>query len=1019
MPFATDAIAVQLPQEYSVLYSFQQHLLNFVGSEIHSAEAPVLSWSSKLLSERLQTQPMCYHKTQVVHVNFTGLSLDPIQPGAASNESQLQPYYITVKAISGSGRSVIASSGGVYIDTTPPVFELIFHVDLSWSQSEPSTFQGDNSSIAVYYEVFDKESKVVETWWAIGSTPGGADVQPLVSIGTAAFAMNKSLEGLLLENQTYYVTLVSVNGAGLTTTNTSQGVTILTVQPSADNITTVTEDTEPFDKTSSSVPAVKTSRQDSVGVAWTKPPDEEHIDGVYLSVGSEDGKEDIYPEQQVGVGEVSGQATLSSGGLTFTGGNETIFSDASNGRQKRDLTGEFHMEPGRTLRINLRACSKAHICSQVPVKPILIVRDADTVAKTEGGQLIMTLENPAAPNSRIIVKAMEPQKDNTMLVGGFLSIDDVNSQYMSAASDTFKTFIVDPESTQDKTDRFLRNRLHSWEGQPVFISTLPDQTIAGPLSITMSFDKTREQDFERDIQPRILRWCADEEMWIDAGRTCDTDGGNSHIDWENGLLTVKVCHSSTVCNPEVKDGRGNRAVGDVVTTGVAEYAVVGVDATFSSSPPIIESDMKIYIDEDTHFEFTIRATDPDGDSLVFLLNPTAQSPRGNVTVSIDGKLSYTPCINCKGEDKIHFTVMEKRTDDVVSPLSVDGTLIVEIKDSNDVPIIQMFKEGRDIVPPSSAVKVTVEEDKDMFFVIAAHDVDLADDLAVAFESPRHGNLTVFNQIKKVDLIPHDCSQSWDTRRHLWDELVGDVTGYAAIQNVSLPNPCDTNFVNRHLSWVITAFQYAPFEHYFGEDTIKVTATDHISQDLLTIDVMVLRNDCVNISDPYCTSANRSEVLVAGEWGAWTMWSDCSELCGRGEQTRRRKCNDPPPMNGGRYCIGSSRETLQCTCDTDFNADAACTRLMAVGNHPGYFEDRCNCSRYYVCMRLETGWKAIRQSCPECLLWSSSSLTCGIIIDGCLFDVVNGTNNTASGGGGESNVTGIADNATTTTTSTVP
>ena len=100
-------------------------------------------------------------ETQVVHVNCTGLSMDPIQPGAATNESQLQPYYITVKAISGSGRSVIASSGGVYIDTTPPVFELIFHVDLSWSQSEPSTFQGDNSSIAVYYEVFDKESKVI------------------------------------------------------------------------------------------------------------------------------------------------------------------------------------------------------------------------------------------------------------------------------------------------------------------------------------------------------------------------------------------------------------------------------------------------------------------------------------------------------------------------------------------------------------------------------------------------------------------------------------------------------------------------------------------------------------------------------------------------------------------------------------------------------------------------------------------------------------------------------------------
>jgi len=33
-------------------------------------------------------------------------------------------------------------------------------------------------------------------------------------------------------------------------------------------------------------------------------------------------------------------------------------------------------------------------------------------------------------------------------------------------------------------------------------------------------------------------------MWIDAGRTCDTDGSNTQRDWENGLITVKVsCRS--------------------------------------------------------------------------------------------------------------------------------------------------------------------------------------------------------------------------------------------------------------------------------------------------------------------------------------------------------------------------------------------------------------------------------------------------------------------------------------------
>lgn len=65
--------------------------------------------------------------------------------------------------------------------------------------------------------------KVAETWWAIGSTPGGTDVQPFVKISTDMFVSNSSLEGLLLENHTYYVALMCINGAGLKTTNISQG----------------------------------------------------------------------------------------------------------------------------------------------------------------------------------------------------------------------------------------------------------------------------------------------------------------------------------------------------------------------------------------------------------------------------------------------------------------------------------------------------------------------------------------------------------------------------------------------------------------------------------------------------------------------------------------------------------------------------------------------------------------------------------------------------------------------------
>ena len=41
------------------------------------------------------------------------------------------------------------------------------------------------------------------------------------------------------------------------------------------------------------------------------------------------------------------------------------------------------------------------------------------------------------------------------------------------------------------------------------------------------------------------------------------------------------------------------------------------------------------------------------------------------------------------------------------------------------------------------------------------------------------------------------------------------------------------------------------------------------------------------------------MLVDGEWGIWDEWTDCSEECGVGEQTRSRQCNDPAPVGDGQ------------------------------------------------------------------------------------------------------------------------
>lgn len=51
--------------------------------------------------------------------------------------------------------------------------------------------------------------------------------------------------------------------------------------------------------------------------------------------------------------------------------------------------------------------------------------------------------------------------------------------------------------------------------------------------------------------------------------------------------------------------------------------------------------------------------------------------------------------------------------------------------------------------------------------------------------------------------------------------------------------------------------------------------------------------------------------VAGGWASWTQWSLCSESCGGGLSSRRRKCSNPAPQNRGKPCAGDSVDYEAC------------------------------------------------------------------------------------------------------------
>ncbi|XP_033214669.1 A disintegrin and metalloproteinase with thrombospondin motifs 9 isoform X2 [Belonocnema kinseyi] len=51
--------------------------------------------------------------------------------------------------------------------------------------------------------------------------------------------------------------------------------------------------------------------------------------------------------------------------------------------------------------------------------------------------------------------------------------------------------------------------------------------------------------------------------------------------------------------------------------------------------------------------------------------------------------------------------------------------------------------------------------------------------------------------------------------------------------------------------------------------------------------------------------------VDGQWGTWGRYGDCSRTCGGGIKKKYRECNNPPPQNGGNYCIGERVKYRNC------------------------------------------------------------------------------------------------------------
>ncbi|XP_066298079.1 uncharacterized protein [Branchiostoma lanceolatum] len=720
----------------------------------------------------LGCDPDCDEDQTYVHqVHLTGMHLSPVISVQDSNTSVQAVYYLTVRAVAGSGRAAIASSNGIYIDVTPPVIENLFHVDLSWSPDEPTSYQGDNSTIAVYWEAYDTESEVVECQWAVGTSPGDTDVQNFTSVGPDKnLVYSEKLEGKLINRQTYYVTVRLVNGAGLVSEKTTSGVTVLLDPPdtSSSNTTTSCEQTVEKSSTLRVVGVDLCGDQEKIDIAWTRLEDDS-VNNYEFSVGtSEDNRGDVIPQTQVGYNE-SGWVQVLKSELSF-GRSKVNISDLRSRADELSVKthSKFHVEPGRTLFTRLTACHAGHKCADIAVKKRTIMRAQDKLLTFQNGSTddIELVHGHESENTSVIIARSQGQDPGVFKPGavaaGVLTDRDVSMTYTSGTP-----YITNPAFTMHQTDRFLKNRVRKGYGQSFFLASIGGDEVDAPLTVTVNLN---ESVLLRDEIPRVVFWEPESEIWRDVHGTCTGNPGAVDYNWDEGHFTVGLCSTTAA------QGHRSRRSEQRYFSGSSQFAVVIINGTFQNEPPVLLSPLRMSMGEDEGTLTTqLVARDPEDDDLVFRLNEQENSD-DLVELDEQGTLRYKPALDFSGSKEIPITISESRVDS--NPLlSTTLTIVIDVGDENDTPQPFVVHEGEEKLQGAGILRLTVEENHPenvdfevLRFVAGSYDVDAYDAMKLHIKEPSNGTIGVGKHVKNITFKEPNCTMSVEAKIREWTDV---------------------------------------------------------------------------------------------------------------------------------------------------------------------------------------------------------------------------------------------------------
>lgn len=70
----------------------------------------------------------------------------------------------------------------------------------------------------------------------------------------------------------------------------------------------------------------------------------------------------------------------------------------------------------------------------------------------------------------------------------------------------------------------------------------------------------------------------------------------------------------------------------------------------------------------------------------------------------------------------------------------------------------------------------------------------------------------------------------------------------------------------------------------------------------------------------CRALDYQPQPVDGSWGQWLSWDMCTRTCGGGIESSFRRCNDPEPRHGGKYCVGQRKRYRSCNIEACQNSE---------------------------------------------------------------------------------------------------